>query len=150
MFATDEGGGEEVDYNALFEARLEKEGGSAVVGAKAKAKSVARDAKSSLSDAMPDLGGVSLPNVNMRPQINDAQAKAKGLQTQNQWDFTLISLGMVVVLAILLPFATGSNAPMAASNVEPGVFGTRGAAVPTTEIGRQINAINQAMDEDNN
>ena len=72
----------------------------------------------------------------LRPAVDDATAKAKGLQTGGQWDLTLISLGAVVLLACLLPFVTGTAGyDKAQPNVDAAVWGTRGGA-PPLEFGR--------------
>ena len=121
---------DDMDLNALFQERLEQEGGVGAVTAKAKAKNVARQAKGALGDAKTGLSS------SLRPQIDKTVARTKGLQTNGQWDLTLISLGSVVLLAFLLPFVTGTSAPKAAPNVDPAVWGTDGGAAPI-DFGRR-------------
>ena len=57
--------------------RLEEEGGVVGVTAKAKAKEVRREASSALGEAAGALGKVG---DTLRPQISDAQQRARGLQ----------------------------------------------------------------------
>jgi hypothetical protein len=106
----DDGVEEEVDYDALFAQRVEKDGGKLGVSAKATARGLARGAEERLSEAKKvATEGASRASSALRPQIDNAKAKEQGLQTNKGWDMTLISLGSVVVLALFLPFVTGSG-----------------------------------------
>ena len=101
---------EEVDYDALFAQRVEQDGGKLGVSAKATARGIARGAEERLSEAKKvATEGASRASSALRPQIDNVKAKEQGLQTNKGWDMTLISLGSVVVLALFLPFVTGSG-----------------------------------------
>jgi hypothetical protein len=102
-----------VDYDALFAKRVAQDGGELGVAAKAKARSLARGAGEGLSQAKAAAAeAASRASGALRPQVDNAEQR--GLQSNKGWDMTLISLGGVVLLALLLPFVTGAgydNAP---------------------------------------
>ena len=93
-----------VDYDALFQARLAQEGGVVGVTAKTNARKAAKTMANSVDGVKQEASKLA---ASLRPQVKNA--KSKGLLSNGDWDFTLIALGSVVLLAFFLPLFTGGG-----------------------------------------